>query len=822
MNYRLNFKEVLELKLPVISSQIGNDDFEIKQIHFDTRKIHTAQNSLFIAFETSNNDGNKFIAEAYQKGVRNFIVNKTLDFPDVNFIQVENSLDFLQKIAEKHRQKFNYPLIAITGSNGKTVVKEWLVSFLEDDFKIVKSPKSYNSQIGVPLSILLMKEEHDLAIIEVGISQPNEMTKLAQIVQADFGVFTHFGDAHQANFVNFSQKLSEKALLFQKSQAVFFDYDDSELVNHHFEKLKFKSKSVSKKNENSDLFYQLKSAENSFQNIEFYEKSEQFEAKIPFSDKASISNATLSILIARFFKVSWQKIIQKAEKLHSVSMRTEILTNNPEICVVNDVYNADASSIYNSFSLLQNSTPFDRKIVILSEIEHLGKEKEQIHLEIVQSAAKLFGEENLYLLGKIYQEYQEDFLESHFLESAEELKSKFVYSKFKNASVLLKAARKYRFEQLLPLFLRNEHRTYLEINLNKLIDNLNAFKKNLKPTTKIMLMLKAFSYGAGSWEIAKILEKEHVDYIAVAFLSEGIRLRQAGIDLPILVLNVGQHELSLLSEWNLEPEISDFETLFDYIRLSKYSNEEELKLHIKIDTGMNRFGFQDSDLPKLKSVLEQNSLRVTSIFTHLAAADDENSDEYTRLQLKKFEKAIKFLGNTVKNAIKHCLNTAGIVRFPEFQMDMVRLGIGLYGVSPVRTNLELQEISRLVTKIVQIKDAKKGTRLSYGNFVLESNKRIGILPIGYADGLHRIFSDGNLSVLVNEKLVEIIGKICMDITLIDLSNYPDTKLGDEVVIFGEQGKSFQSVKKLAKKAGTIPYEILSGISERVKRIYIRE
>ena len=770
----------------------------LRHVSFDTRTISHGAETLFIALKTQNRDGHDFIPQALKKGVKNFIVDRPISAPAINYALVPDPLDALQRWARHHRQRFTYPVIGITGSNGKTTVKEWLTTLLEMDFRISKSPMSYNSQLGVALSLLQMKPQADFAIIEAGISQVGEMAVLEEMIQPTLGILTHMGLAHQEGFVSEVEKLAEKCLLFQRSKLVIAGAQFPWITDY------LKAQSFKVNMIGSDLI----------------EKKELF---FPLTDQASKENTLLAIAAAIHLGMDAQRIGSRLHSLHPIEMRTEIISDNPEVTLINDSYNSDPDSVRNAFQFLHDTKAQPKRLLILTDIPHQGKGQSLVQQTLLAEAQQLFGAENIWTIGPIFKQLSpfQAFADTDAFIDA------FDYQHFKNSTLLLKGARQFELERLLPLFNRRLNASYLQIDLDALSHNYRTLKAMAPPATKLICMVKAFSYGSGSWEIAQALELEGADYLAVAYSSEGIELREKGIRMPILVYNPDKTSMEALIRYQLEPLFYDTEGLFTYLQLARLLGYAAPRVHLKFDTGMGRLGFRAPDLPALFAlILQSPDLEIVSLLSHLAAAGEATEDDFTTTQVTtflglcdQFEEAIGF------RPLRHVLNTAGLIRHPHFSLEMIRLGIGLYGINPTQDSLAipLREIGSLRSIISQIHDYPAGASIGYGRAqYLRRASRIATVPIGYADGAFRSLGEGAAQFLVQGRLAPTVGRVCMDMLMLDVTDIPAAHQGDEVVLFGGQKGAFLSAKTVAQQAGTIAYELLARISPRVRRIFVRE
>jgi alanine racemase len=814
----------------VIDAKLVSDnpaEVVIKDILIDSRQLISPDKVLFFALVSKRNNGHKYIEELYNNGVRNFIIS---EFPeeiqyktDVAIFVVNDTLKALQKLAAFHRNNFNIPVIGITGSNGKTVIKEWLYQLLSYDKQVIRSPKSYNSQIGVPLSVWQINKNHDMAIFEAGISQPDEMQYLQPIIDPDIGIFTNIGEAHNENFLNQYQKIGEKLKLFTKSKALIYCSDHNEL-----QEVLIKSEILGNlesfswgSHEEDNLIIENTVIEEGNTTVTALYNNVSATISFPFSDKASVENA-MHCWATMLYLGYKQKIISEGMKqLHPVAMRLELKEGVNNCTIINDSYNSDINSLNIAVDFLNQQNQHKQKVVVLSDILQSGKSDIDLYSEVnnllmQKKISKLIG------IGPTISRQAARFeLESVFFESTAGFLANYSFTNFANQTILLKGARVFEFEQINQLLQQKVHETVFEINLNALINNLNYFRSIIKPSTKVMAMVKAFSYGSGSFEIANVLQYHQVDYLAVAYADEGVELRKAGINLPIMVMNPEDHAFDTLIKQNLEPEIFSFralQLLEETISNNPIPLNKPVKVHIKLDTGMHRLGFKENETDLLMERLTKNEMiYVQSLFSHLAASDKPEFDDFTKEQINRFElMATKFTKVSKHPILKHIVNSEGIQRFPEAHFDMVRIGIGLYGTED--KNGKLENVVCLRSTISQIKTVKKGNSVSYNrSWIAEKDTTIGIVSVGYADGLMRNLGNGRLSLWVKNKPVKILGDICMDMCMVDLTGV-ETSEGDDVIIFDGNHK----VSELAKKAETITYEILSRISRRVKRVYYYE
>lgn len=809
-----------------------SNDGPVKSLLIDSRNLTHTEGVLFFAIKGERHDAHEFLPAIYEKGIRNFVVNELpanaeMEFPEANFIVVGNTLASLQQLAAHHRKQFTYPVIAITGSNGKTIVKEWLWQLLRDDFSIVRSPKSYNSQVGVPLSVWQMEAAHNLALFEAGISRLGEMEKLQAILQPDIVVFTNIGTAHDENFSGKDQKLAEKLKLL-KGAGTIICCKDEPLVFSKISETAGGSKLFSwSRKTKADLQIARVTKEKNETIIQGIANSRFATIKIPFTDDASIENAIHCWCVLLHLGISDETIAPRMQQLVPVAMRLELKEGVNNCSVINDSYNSDLGSLSVALDFLNQQQQYPKRTLILSDILQSGKEEQELYSEVAQ-LVKGKGIHRLIGIGESISRMQDVFgeMEKTFYPSTADFLTAYHNGLFHNETILLKGARLFGFEAISKVIQQKAHETVLEIDLNALVHNLNYIKSRLNPGTKLMAMVKAFSYGSGSFEIANVLQFHRVDYLAVAYADEGIELRKAGITIPIMVMNPEEQSYDAMIRYNLEPEIFSFRVLQLFDEAAKryrirHPEQAPVAVHVKFDTGMRRLGFDESELNELIVRLRNSrDLVIRSVFSHLAASDEAEHDDFTRRQLKLF---LSMSGELQKYftypVYRHILNSAGILRFPDAQLEMVRLGIGLYGIAATDDEQKnLKNVSTLKTTISQLKNIPKGESIGYSRKgIAKENTRIATVPIGYADGLSRKLSNGVGKMFINNKPVPIIGNVCMDMCMLDVSGVNCAE-GDEVVVFGNG----HPITDLANDMGTIAYEVLTNVSRRVKRIYFQE
>lgn len=798
---------------------------EIVNLLTDSRKISKPESSLFFALN-GNRNGHDFIPELYFAGVLSFVVEANYQIPDAltnaNFLWVKEVLPALQNLAAYHRHQFDYEIIAITGSNGKTVVKEWLHQLLSPDKNVVRSPKSYNSQTGVPLSLWQLDAQHELAIIEAGISLPGEMEKLEAIIKPTIGVLTHFASAHDEGFTSRKQKLQEKLKLFKNINLLIYNVDQApNEINDELNGLS--TFTISRKSPEADLYVFQEEIQSGKINFHAVFKGEKLECCIPFRDEASVENALLCWAALLALGITPEVISRRMENLNPVSMRLELKNGSNNCSVIDDSYNSDVNSLEIALNFLDQQKQHSKKALILSDIYQSGLKSEALY----QQVADLIQQKNITKLigvGLEISKNQQLFntAESHFYPDTQSLIRDFPSIRFRDETILIKGSRLFEFERISRILAQKTHETVLEINLNALQNNLNHYKSILKPGVKLMAMVKAFSYGSGSFEIAGILQFNNVDYLAVAYVDEGVALRKAGITLPIMVLNPEVSAFDELYDYQLEPEIYSFTMLEKYAVFIGEKSAEHASVHLKIDTGMHRLGFEFAETEELCFILKNCTvLQVKSVFSHLAGSGSAEHDEFTWQQFNTFQKVCTLLEEALGyKFIRHISNTSAITRWPEMQLNMVRLGIGLYGIDEAAglANNPLQPVASLKTSISQLKKVKAGETVGYSrNDAMKKDGTVATVRIGYADGYHRIFGNGNGNMLINGKLAPTIGHISMDMCMLDVSGI-EVQEDDIVTIFNED----LQIETLADQANTIPYEILTNISQRVKRVYFYE
>ena len=804
----------------ITGGELIGDSYQVLSHFFiDSRKYIPLQGVLFFAIRGERNDGHKYISELISKSVNCFVVEEVPESAresECNFLVVKNSLEAFQTLASFHRSQYNNPVLGITGSNGKTILKEWIFQSLSLYKKVYRSPQSYNSQVGVPLSVFMMEMNSELAVLEAGISFPGEMAKLENIISPSLGIFTNIGEAHQENFSSIKEKVEEKLKLFKNSEQLIYCSDNAEIAG---QVLKFPESVITISwGESKESDYVI--SHDKFGTDYYIDISGKKEArfKIKFSDTASRENISHLIVFLIESGLEYESIQKSLDILEPVGMRMEIIQASGNSTLINDAYNSDLVSLENALDYLATQNQHSSKTLILSDILQSGKlfpellrEIEQL-IKIRNISRVIFIGEEFYTNRELIQEgifvYQDT---NSFLSSINEYD-------FSNEAILLKGSRKYEFERIAESLQEKNHRTIMEVNLQNLLENYRFYRTLINPGVKVMAMVKAFSYGSGGFEVASVLEYNNLDYLAVAYADEGVELRKRGVKLPIMVMSPEKHDFNSLIKFNLEPELYSIRIFKEFHKFLNKNAISQWPIHIKIDTGMHRLGFEKDEIESLIVAMKETQFNIVSVFSHLAAAEDPINDTFTRRQISDFlEICDKISLETDGPFLRHILNSQGIERFPEANFEMVRLGIGLYGLSENYQD-NLKEVSSFKTRISQIKQLDEGDTIGYGRKgKLGRRSRIATLPVGYADGIPRSLGNGTGEFWIDNQLVRTIGNICMDMTMIELGDV-EAEEGDEVVIFSEN----HSVNNIAKSSGTINYEVLTNISQRVKRIYYRE
>lgn len=793
------------------------DDLLLDHISIDSRSLQNGKQTLFFALTGSNNDAHQYIPDLIQQGVQHFVVQHiSPEYKNsAHFYVVQDTRKALQEVAAQYRALFHFPVIGITGSNGKTIVKEWLNFLLSPDFNVIRSPKSYNSQIGVPLSVLGINEKHNLGIFEAGISTINEMQQLQQIVQPTIGVLTNIGSAHDEGFTSREQKIIEKLQLFKNAEVLI--YNKNSVVDLYLPK-NIKALSWSFEDAAANVFLSKKTMQAGTQ-LSVSQGAIQFEVDIPFQDEASIENAVSALMVLLHLKYDAATIRQRMALLYPVEMRLKVKNGINNCSLIDDSYSSDYQSLKIALDFLESQKQYQKKTIILSDIFQSGLPQEELYEKVAKLivAHKI---DRVIGIGTTISAFQNQFSQATVYPDTASFIADFEQLDFSNETILIKGARSFAFEEIVHLLEEKTHETVLEINLNAITHNLNFFKSKLQADVKVMVMVKAFGYGNGGLEIAKLLEFNKVNYLGVAFADEGIALKNGGIKVPIMVLNPESTSFSAIIQHGIEPEIYSLKGLQAFLKLAKQKDLSRFPIHIKIDTGMHRLGFEKDSMSDLIAALRDNEhVTVKSILSHLATSDDSKHFDFVNQQIALFDELSTQICNELNiKPLRHILNTSGISNFPNAQFDMVRLGIGLYGVSnDPEEQKQLENVGTLKSIISQIRTISAGESVGYGRrFMAALPTKIATIPIGYADGISRAWGNEVGHVLIKNKKAPIVGSVCMDMLMVNVTDI-DCSEGDVVIVFGEN----LSVSYIAKKLNTIAYEVLTNVSQRVKRVFYR-
>ena len=819
--------------------RIGHTDAQIGWLLTDSRSLCFPEETLFFALRSKRNDGHRYIDDLYRRGVRNFVVEKSWgqvhdsdenqvtcphDFLDANFLVVPSPLEALQRLAERHRDEFDIPVVGITGSNGKTMVKEWLCQILSPQMTLTRSPRSYNSQIGVPLSVWLLNEQTEVGVFEAGISEPGEMQSLHDIIQPTIGVLTSLGTAHQRNFRSMDEKCMEKLQLFHGAKVIAYD-SDNDTISRCIRRSGYKGEKIgwSKENQSAPFYISNITSSSSISKISYEFEGMQGEYHLPFIDEASIECSFACAAIALYLGVKPEDLDVRMAQLEPVAMRLEVKEGQHGCTLINDSYNSDINSLDIALDFM-NRRPDHRgrrHTLILSDIQQMGMDKSELYREVSDLCIKR-GIDRLIGIGTSIQSHADVIAvaDKAFFPGVEQFVSSDVFRNLHDEVILLKGARVFGFDHLTELLEQKVHETILEVNLNAVVDNLNFYRSFLKPETKLVCMVKADAYGAGAVEVAKTLQDHRVDYLAVAVADEGVTLRRNGITQNIMIMNPEMTAFKTMFDYDLEPEVYSFRLMDALIHAAEKEGITGWPVHIKLDTGMHRLGFDpEKDIDEVIARLKrQNAIIPRSVFSHFVGSDSDDFDRFSAMQFEKFDAASKKLQSAFSHKIlRHMDNSAAIEHFPERQMDMCRLGLGLYGVDP-RDNRMLHTVSTLKTTILQLRHVPKEETVGYSRKgVLTRDSVIAAIPIGYADGLNRHLGRGACYCLVNGQKAPYVGNICMDVAMIDVTDI-DCHEGDMVEIFGEH----LPVTVLSDVLDTIPYEVMTSVSNRVKKVYYQD
>ncbi|MBR4920030.1 MAG: bifunctional UDP-N-acetylmuramoyl-tripeptide:D-alanyl-D-alanine ligase/alanine racemase [Prevotella sp.] len=810
--------------------RIGHADAKIGWLLTDSRSLCFPEETLFFALRSQRNDGHRYIEDLYRRGVRNFVVENfqfssfNFQFEDANFLVVPSPLEALQRLAERHRDEFDIPIVGITGSNGKTMVKEWLCQLLAPQMVVTRSPRSYNSQIGVPLSVWLLNEQTEVGVFEAGISEPGEMQSLHDIIQPTIGVLTSLGAAHQKNFRSMDEKCMEKLQLFHGAKVVAYD-SDNDTISRCIRRSGYKGEKIgwSRENPSAPLYISIVSSSSSTSSISYTYKGTRGEYHLPFIDEASIECSFACAAVALYVGVTPENLDARMSQLEPVAMRLEVKEGQHGCTLINDSYNSDINSLDIALDFMNRRPDHQgrRRTLILSDIQQTGMEKSALYKEVSDLCLKR-GIDRLIGIGTSIQRHADVIAvpDKVFFPGVEQFIESDTFRSLHYEVILLKGARAFGFDHLTELLEQKVHETILEVNLNAVVDNLNFYRSFLKPETKLVCMVKADAYGAGAVEVAKTLQDHQVDYLAVAVADEGVTLRRNGITQNIMIMNPEMTAFKTMFDYDLEPEVYSFRLMDALIHAAEKEGITGWPVHIKLDTGMHRLGFDpEKDIDEVIARLKrQNAIIPRSVFSHFVGSDSDDFDHFSAMQFEKFDKASKKLQAAFTHKIlRHMDNSAAIEHFPERQMEMCRLGLGLYGVDP-RDNRMLSTVSTLKTTILQLRHVPKEETVGYSRKgVLMRDSVIAAIPIGYADGLNRHLGRGACYCLVNGQKAPYVGNICMDVAMIDVTDI-DCQEGDMVEIFGEH----LPITVLSDVLGTIPYEVMTGISNRVKKVYYQD
>ncbi|MBC6991421.1 bifunctional UDP-N-acetylmuramoyl-tripeptide:D-alanyl-D-alanine ligase/alanine racemase [Hymenobacter sp. BT491] len=830
----LSFADLPALTRGILLQSPAAPAAPVQHLLLDSRRVGQPAGTVFFALRGAQHNGHRYLTDLYQRGVRLFVVDREAEipggvatFPQAGFVRVEDSLVALQAVAAQHRRQFRIPVFGITGSNGKTIVKEWLAQLLSPDELICKSPRSYNSQVGVPLSVWELNPTHTLGIFEAGISERGEMERLARVIQPTLGIFTNLGTAHDAGFASAAEKVGEKMRLFEKVDTLFY-CRDHEAVHIAAQQLTDPRRFTWSRNHHYDTNVAVTVAEASADRTVVrvsvaHPVLQEHMLTLPFADEPSLENALHGVAVLLWRQVPPAEIQRRLDRLQPVAMRLEMKQAVNDCYVLDDTYNNDLAGLTLALDVLARQPRRGRRTLILSDVLESGLPSAELYTR-VNAQLTVHGVERLIGIGPEISQHRALFgaAEATFYDSTEAFLASFRPDDFRHETILVKGARRYGFERIVAAFQQKIHGTMLEVDLDALVHNLNFYRARLQAGTKLMVMVKAFAYGSGSYEVANLLQFHRADYLAVAYADEGVDLRQHGISLPIMVMNPSPDSFQKLRQYHLEPEIYSFERLQDYLSIAR--EYPMPAIHLKLDTGMRRLGFAEEDVPALCNVLRENAayVRVASALTHLAGADEEQHNDFSLQQLAAFQRMTPQVESALGyRIVKHALNSAGILRFPEAHFDMVRLGIGLYGVEASgQEQNALRPVSSLQTTISQIKTLAPGQTVGYGRrgIAADYERRIATLAIGYADGYDRRFGNGVGEVMIRGQRAPLVGNVCMDMCMVDVTHIPLAQASDTAIIFG----AALPLTELARRIGTIPYELLTNVSERVKRVFFAE
>lgn len=808
--------------------RLGTAEATISWLLTDSRSLCFPESTLFFALRSERNDGHKYISELYNRGVRNFVVSSTpqnaADYADANFLKVTDVLSALQRLAERHRDEFDIPVVGITGSNGKTMVKEWLYQLLSPSMTITRSPRSYNSQIGVPLSVWLLNERTQVALLEAGISEVGEMDALQDIIQPTIGVLTSLGAPHQENFRSLEEKCMEKLMLFKNASFIAYNTDDA-VVSRCVRRSSFKASKIgwSRENPSEALYIKNVSSGTDATTILYVYKGKEASYRLPFIDEASVECSFACAAIALHLGITAEQLSERMATLEPVAMRLEVKEGVRGCTLINDTYNSDINSLDIALDFMNRRPDHNgrRRTLILSDIYQSGEAQGKLYSKVSELALNR-GVQKFIGVGRGLKDNSTEIhiTECHFFDDVASFTASEVFRNLHDELILVKGSRTFGFDYIAELLEQKVHETILEVNLNALVDNFNYYRSLMKPETKLVCMVKADAYGAGAVEVSKTLQDHRVDYLAVAVADEGVTLRKNGITCNIIIMNPEMTAFKTMFDYDLEPEVYSFRLMDALVRAAEKEGITNYPVHIKLDTGMHRLGFDPiNDIDEVVNRLRhQNAIIPRSVFSHFVGSDSDEFDDFSASQFDKFQQAANKLQSAFSHKIlRHIANSAGIEHFPERQLDMCRLGIGLYGVNP-RNNNMINNVSTLKTTILQMRTVPADETVGYSRKgKLSQDSVIAAIPIGYADGLDRHLGNGNGYCVVNGRKAPYVGNICMDVAMIDVTGI-DCEEGDMVEIFGDN----LPVSVLSDALETIPYEVLTSVSNRVKRVYMIE
>lgn len=798
---------------------VGSGSAVVDHLAIDSRQLHPHDSTLFVAIKGSHHDGHAHVQEMYDAGTRCFVVERPDGLPqDANYLVVDDSLRALQMLAIWHRSSSQITSVGITGSNGKTIVKEWLNELIGDSKSVIRSPGSWNSQIGVALSIWRIEERHTIGLFEAGISRPNEMDRLKEMIAPQMGIFTNLGPAHSEGFESDKHKAAEKAQLFSECESVVCCRDHQVVVDALLNAGLGEERLLTWSRQGKAPMQILSEEETAYGKkcIVRYE-GKAHELDIPFSDDASAENIFHAVLAGLALGVTFRVLKERVRELQPLDMRLQLIEGKGGSTILNDAYSNDPISLNIALDRLRAIASSRSKVAILSTMEDVRKNDLGANSALAEMLrrAEL---EKVYVIGPNPDSYKGAGITLHYPDTEALLRS-IKEEEFVGKAILIKGSRKYQLERIVERLRAKSHGAVLEVNLSAIKHNLDTYRDLLDERTSVMVMLKAFGYGGGATEIARLLEYEKIDGIGVAYATEGVQLRQDGITTPILVMNTADTGWDVFNRFELQPTVHSIPQLSSLIAYMD-AGGGVIDIHLELDSGMNRLGIKKSELDGLLDLIRVKSkVYISSVFSHLAASDSEIHDDFTNEQIDTFNNMFEHISKVLGYAPKrHILNSSGISRHSDHQMDMVRLGIGLYGYDGTLERNTLRPALSLSAAISQIKHVREGESVGYGrSYIADRDTRIAVLPIGYADGLRRTLSNGVGNFWIGNKAVPIVGKVCMDMTMIDVTNVT-CEVGTQAWLFDER----RGMDDLCAALETIPYEVLCSLSTRIERRYVRD